>query len=248
MGDSGSAGLLVRKVASLAALSGEERDALDRIPMMVRAVPAHQDIVRLGDRPSHCCLVLTGFAFRYKLVGEGRRQILNFHVPGDTPDLQSLHLPVLDHTVAALTNMTAGFIHHDAVHDVSARFPRIAGALWRDTLVDAAVLRERIVSIGQRDGLSRTAHFLCEMYMRLAAVDLASGWAMSMPITQVEIADALGLSPVHMNRMVRELRERRLVTLDGSRLVILGWDALATLGDFDPAFLHFQGGDRARRP
>ena len=248
MGDGGSAGLLVRKVASLAALSGEERDALERIPMMVRAVPAHRDIVRLGDRPSHSCLVLTGFAFRYKLIGEGRRQILNFHVPGDIPDLQSLHLPVLDHTVAALTNMTAGFIHHDALHEVSARFPRITGALWRDTLVDAAVLRERIVSIGQRDGLSRTAHFLCEMYMRLAAVDLASGWAMSMPITQVEIADALGLSPVHMNRMVRELRERRLITLDGSRLVILGWDALATLGDFDPAFLHLQGGDRARRP
>lgn len=248
MGHDGAGNLLVRKVASVAKLSAEERHALENLPMAVRAIPARQDIVRIGDRPSHCCLVLSGFAFRYKLVGDGRRQILNVHVPGDIPDLQSLHLPVLDHNLAALTPLTAGFIHHDAVHEVSARFPRITGALWRDTLVDAAILRERIVSIGQRDGLTRTAHFLCEIFMRLAAVGLASDRATAMPITQVEIADALGLSPVHMNRMVRELRERRLVTLDGQRLEILDWDALARLGDFDPTFLHLDPGDRARRP
>lgn len=241
-------GLLVRKLASVARLSDEEREAVGRMPMSVRALQARQDIVRIGDRPSHCCLVLTGFAFRYKLVGEGRRQILNFHVPGDIPDLQSLHLPVLDHNLAALTPMTAGFIHHDVVHEVNARFPRVAGALWRNTLVDAAILRERIASIGQRDGLSRTAHLLCEVFMRLRAVDLASERAMSMPITQVEMADALGLSPVHMNRMVKELRERQLITLDGQQVEILDWDALAALGDFDPVFLHLHAGERARRP
>lgn len=244
----GIPGLLVRKVASVAELSAEERDALERLPMTVRSIPARQDIVRFGDRPSHCCLVLTGFAFRYKLIGEGRRQILNFHVPGDIPDLQSLHLPVLDHNLAALTPMTAGFIRHDAVHEVSARFPRITGALWRDTLVDAAVLRERILSLGQRDGLSRTSHFLCEMFERLRAVSLVVGSAMTMPITQVEIADALGLSAVHMNRMLKELRERRLIALEGQRLEILDWDALSSIGDFDPTFLHLHGGDRARLP
>lgn len=248
MRDDAAGNLLVRKVASLAELSAEERHALENLPMSVRTIPARQDIVRVGDRPSHCCLVLAGFAFRYKLISDGRRQILNVHVPGDIPDLQSLHLPVLDHNLAALTPLTAGFIHHDAVHEVNARFPRIVGALWRDTLVDAAILRERIVSIGQRDGLTRTAHFLCEIFMRLAAVDLASGGAAAMPITQVEIADALGLSPVHLNRMVRELREQRLITLDGQRLEILDWDALARLGDFDPTFLHLDPGDRARRP
>ena len=248
MDDGIDAGLLVRKVASVADLTAEERDALERLPMTVRSIPARQDIVRIGDRPSHCCLVLTGFAFRYKLVGDGRRQILNFHVPGDIPDLQSLHLPVLDHNLAALTPLTAGFIQHDAVHEVSARFPRITGALWRNTLVDAAVLRERIVSIGQRDGLSRTAHFLCEMFKRLEAVDLASGSSLTMPITQVEIADALGMSPVHMNRMIKELRERRLVALDGQRLDVVDWDGLAGLADFDPTFLHLHADERPRRP
>ncbi|RYC33912.1 Crp/Fnr family transcriptional regulator [Lichenibacterium minor] len=248
MGEVGNAGLLVRKVASVAHLSAEERAALERLPMSIRSIPARQDIVRVGDRPSQCCLVLAGFAFRYKLIGEGRRQILNFHVPGDIPDLQSLHLPVIDHNLAALTPLTAGFIRHDAVHEVSARFPRITGALWRNTLVDAAILRERVVSIGQRDGLSRTAHFLCEMAKRLVAVDLAPGLVLPMPITQVEIADALGLSPVHVNRMVRELRERRLIALDGQRLEILDWDALARLGDFDATFLHLQADERPRLP
>ena len=248
MDASGNAGLLVRKVASVADLTADERDALERLPMTVRSIPARQDIVRMGDRVSQCCLVLAGFAFRYKLIADGRRQILNFHVPGDIPDLQSLHLPVLDHNLAALTPLTAGFIQHDAVHEVAARFPRITGALWRDTLVDAAVLRERIVSIGQRDGLSRTAHFLCEMSERLRAIGLVSGGTMTMPITQVEIADALGLSPVHMNRMVKELRARGLVTIDGQSVSILDREALARLGDFDPLFLHLAAGEPPRRP
>ena len=248
MSVSGNGGYLVRKLASIAALTSEERDALDRLPLTIRSIAARQDIVRIGDRPSHCCLVLQGFAFRYKLVGDGRRQILYFHVPGDIPDLQSLHLPVLDHNLAALTPLVAGFIQHDAVHEVNAKFPRIAGALWRTTLVDAAVLRERLVSIGQRNGLSRTAHFLCEIYKRLEAVGLVADFALTMPITQVEIADALGMSPVHMNRIVKELRELRLVTIEGPRLEILDWDALERLGDFDPSYLHLTPGEPPQRP
>ncbi len=244
----GGVGLLARKLASFAALTAEERDAVDRLPMTIRSLAARQDIVREGDRPGHCCLVLTGFAFRYKLLAGGQRQILAFHVPGDVPDLQSLHLPVIDHNLAALTPVTAGFIQHDAVHEMNARHPRIAGALWRTTLIDSAILRERIVSLGQRDGLSRTAHFLCEMFKRLEAVGLASGPAVTLPITQVEIADALGLSPVHLNRMIKELRERRLIATEGQRLDLLDWNALADLGDFDPTFLHLQADEAPERP
>ena len=244
----GDGGLLVRKLASIAYLTGEERDALGTLPMQVREIPARQDIVRVGDRPTQCCVVLGGFAFRYKLVGDGKRQILAFHVPGDIPDLQSLHLAVLDHNLAALTPLTAGFIHHDAIHDLNARFPRVAGALWRDTLADAALLRERIVSIGQRDGLSRTAHFLCEMFRRLGAVGLATQTSMGLPITQVEIADALGMSFVHINRMLRELRERRLVTLQGQKVLVENWTELEALAEFDPAYLHLSWADRPAPP
>ena len=244
----GNGGLLVRKLASIADLTQEERDAIGAVPMQVKEIPARQDIVRMGDRPTQCCVVLAGFAFRYKLVGDGKRQILAFHVPGDIPDLQSLHLAVLDHNLAALTPLTAGFITHDAIHDLNARFPRVAGALWRDTLADAALLRERIVSIGQRDGLSRTAHFLCEMFRRLGAVGLATQTAMGLPITQVEIADALGMSFVHINRMLRELRERRLVTLQGQKVLVENWAELEALAEFDPAYLHLSWPDRPAPP
>ncbi len=244
----GDAGLLVRKLASIADLRADERDALGTLPMVRREIPARQDIVRLGDRPSHCCVVLAGFAFRYKLIGAGKRQILNFHVPGDIPDLQSLHLSVLDHNLAALTPLTAGFISHESVHALNARFPRLAGALWRETLTDAAILRERLVSIGQRDGLSRTAHFLCEMYRRLAAVGLATERAMALPITQVEIADALGMSFVHINRMLRTLRERGLVVLSGQKVIVEDWQSLEALAEFDPSYLHFESRDRPAPP
>ncbi len=244
----GADGVLVRKLASIAALSTEEKAAIAALPMMVRDVAARQDIAVIGDKPSHCCLVLTGFAFRYKLVGDGRRQILAFHVPGDVPDLQSLHLTVLDHNLAALTALTAGFIPHEAVHALNARFPRVAGALWRNTLVDAAILRERIVSIGQREGLARTAHFLCEMFIRLRAVGLADEATMTLPITQVELADALGLSFVHINRMLKELRERKLVTLQNQAVLVVNWKALADLGDFEPDYLHLDTADRPAPP
>ncbi|MGI3899048.1 MAG: Crp/Fnr family transcriptional regulator [Janthinobacterium lividum] len=238
----------MRKLASIAALSADEKAAVAALPMMIRDVAARQDIATIGDRPSHCCLVLTGFAFRYKLVRDGRRQILAFHVPGDVPDLQSLHLSVLDHNLAALTALTAGFIPHEAVHALNANFPRVGGALWRDTLVDAATLRERIVSIGQRDGLARTAHFLCEMFTRLRAVGLVNEATMTLPITQVELADALGLSFVHINRMLKELRERRLATLHNQTVAVVDWKGLAALGDFDADYLHLEPMDRPAGP
>lgn len=246
MANSESGCLLTRKIASIAGLTAEEQDVLDRLPIIVRNLHARQDIVRFGERPSHCCLVLSGFAFRFKMVGDGQRQILNFHVPGDIPDLQSLHLPVMDHTLAALTAMRAGFIPHEALHEVNARLPRIAGALWRNTLIDAAQLRERIVTVGQRRGLGRMAHFLCEMFSRLSAVGLASDRAMTMAITQIEIADALGLTPVHINRMIKELRDNGLITMNGQNVTILDWETLTEVGEFDPIYLHLDSEDRAR--
>lgn len=239
--------LLARKLASVAALTGEELEAIRKLPLTVREIPARQDIVRLGDRPTHCCLVMAGLAFRYKVLGDGRRQILNFHVPGDIPDLQSLHLTTHDHNFAALTALTIGFIPHAAVHQLNARFPRVAGALWRDTLIDAALLRERIVSIGQRDGLSRTAHFLCEMFVRLQVVGLADAGSMLLPITQNEIADALGMSFVHVNRMIKELRERGLINVERQMVVLVAWESLKVLADFDPVYLHLAPGDRPTR-
>lgn len=235
--------LIVRRLASVAALSASECDAIRNVPMTIRDLPARYDIVREGDRPSVCCLLLSGFTFRYKMAAEGRRQILAIHVPGDIPDLQSLHLTVMDHNLASLTPVKVGFIPHEALHEVNARFPNVAGALWRESLIDFAILREWVVGLGQRDALRRTAHFLCEMVVRLDAVGLANGASIDLPVNQVELADALGMSAVHVNRTIQELRTRKLISLDGKNLIVLDRAGLESLGDFDPTYLHLMPWD-----
>ena len=145
--------MLVRKLESIARISDEERHAIQSLPARTRSLQPGQDIVRDGDSPSQCCLVLEGWIARYRVLSEGRRQILSFHVPGDIPDLQSLHLAVMDHSLATMTQATVAFIPHEAMHDLTARFPGIAAVLWRDTLVDAAIFREWLISMGRRNGL-----------------------------------------------------------------------------------------------
>jgi CRP-like cAMP-binding protein len=237
---------LVRKMESIVKdLTDAERGALKGLPMMVRVVHADQDIVRDGDKPSQSCLILEGTAIRYKLAGEDRRQILAFHIAGEIPDLQSLHLKPLDHSIAALTPARLGFIQHGALNKLMAEFPRLAGAFWRETLIDAAIFREWMVGMGRRKAPSRIAHLLCEMYVRLDGVGLAQDGTVPLRITQEELGDALGLSAVHTNRALQYLRSEKLITFDGRKLVIHDWDGLAEEGEFDPTYLHQNRGEGA---
>jgi CRP-like cAMP-binding protein len=229
---------LVRKMESITSLSEEERAALLRLPMLVMDLRADQDIVREGDRPTRCCLILAGYACRSKVTAEGKRQTLSFHIPGDIPDLQSLHLTVMDHTLQTITPCRVGFITHEAIHDLCDRQPRIAAALWRDTLIDAAIFREWMVGIGRRSAMTRIAHLFCEMLVRLEAVGLAEDHACELPFTQAEIGDALGLSTVHVNRSLQELRGAGLITLRGGALTVEDWEGLKEAGEFNPTYLH----------
>ena len=232
---------LIRKLDSVFALSDDERQALMSLPMQVVKIRPDQDIVREGDRPSRCCLVLEGFACMFKVTADGNRQIMNFHIPGDIPDLQSLHVKVLDSSLGTVTACTVGFIQHEAVHDLCKRNYRIASALWRETLIDASIFREWMTSIGRRDAYARIAHLLCEMVVRLRAVGLASeNHTCDFPISQSRIGDALGLSAVHVNRVLQELRGAKLITLKGGVLSILDWDGLRQAGEFDPVYLHLE--------
>lgn len=231
---------LVRKLESIFALSPEERRALDGFNATIRTLPADHDIVRDGDRPSECCLILEGFACRYKLTRAGKRQIFSFHIAGDIPDLQSLHLGVMDHSLGTLTPSRLAFIPHDAVRDLTARFPRLAAAFWRDTLIDAAVFREWMLGLGRREAYGRIAHLLCELLVRFSAVGLANGRAYAMPITQAELGDALGLSTVHVNRTLQELRRDGLITTHAATVTVQDWDRLKAAGEFDPTYLHLR--------
>lgn len=229
---------LVRKLESVVELSDEDRDALSRLPLNIRTLPADVDIVREGDRPFECCLIIEGFACRYETTEQGRRQILSFHIPGDIPDLQSLHLEVMDDSLATLVPTRAAFIAHRAMFNLFRERPGLAGVFWRETLIDAAMFRRWILNVGRREAYARMAHLFCELFVRLKAVGLAEGGTIELPVTQAELGDALGVSTVHVNRSLQALRADGLITLTGGTLTVKDWDALVRAGEFDPTYLH----------
>jgi CRP-like cAMP-binding protein len=233
--------ILIRKLRSISPLSDDEKACLATLQFSTRNVAADQDIVQEGDRPSECCLVIEGFVCRYKLTDQGKRQIFSFHLPGDIPDLQSLHLRVMDHSLTTLTPSKLAFIPHEHLTRVMHRCPRLADVLWRDTLIDAAVFREWMIGIGRRSAETRIAHVLCEVLVRMRAVGLANEHRCELPITQAELGDALGLSTVHVNRSLQELRGKGLITLRGSILTVEDWQGLKKAGEFDPTYLHLDG-------
>jgi len=238
---------LVRKLQGLFRLTAEEEQVLvDACSRTVR-LNADEDIVVEGDRPSDCNLLLEGMAFRYKLLPDGKRQIMSFHRAGDIFDAQSFILELMDHSIATLTPCKVATIPHRIMLEITETYPRIARAIWKDTLVDAAVFREWMASIGRRSAYSRIAHLLCEEYVRSKVVGLAKEHSFVWPVTQVQVGDALGLSFVHVNRSLKELRENGLVTVKRGKVMIHDWPGLKHAGQFDPLYLHMRPADEPAR-
>jgi CRP-like cAMP-binding protein len=229
---------LIRKLESIAPLAPEERAAILRLPLRLKTVAADQDILREGDTPSECCLIVEGFACRYNLTDEGKRQIHSFHIAGDIPDLQSLHLDVMDHSLGTLVPSRLALIQHDDLRSLMRSHPRLGDLFWRDTLIDSAVFRQWMIGLGRRTAYGRIAHLLCELLVRLRAVELVEDHAVNLPVTQAELGDALGLSTVHVNRVLQDLRGENLITLHGGSLKVLDWEGLQQRGEFDPTYLH----------
>src|SRR5215203_4474077 len=236
---------LIRKLGSISPLSDDEKHCLLALPLRTKSVGPDQDIVRDGIRPSECCLVVEGFTCRYKVTQEGKRQIFSFHIPGDIPDLQSFHLKVMDHSLMTMTPCKLAFIPHQSLAELMRRCPRIADVMWRDVLIDAAIFREWMMGIGRRSAYTRIAHVLCEVMVKMRSVGLADGHTCELPITQAEIGDALGLSTVHVNRSLQELRGDGLIELCCGSLTAVNWDGLKEAGEFDPTYLHLDGAAEA---
>lgn len=194
-------------------------------------------LVREGEPTSVCTLLVTGFAFRQKLVTNGARQIISIHIPGEMLDIQNCMLGVADHNVQALTRATVGIVPKAALGALMAARPNIRRAIWLDSLIDAAVFREWVVNVGRRDARTRIAHLLCELADRLKASG-ADGDIYDFPLTQEQVGDATGLTAVHTNRTLQSLRKDGLISLSSNRLSILDWDALCEVGDFNERYLH----------
>jgi CRP-like cAMP-binding protein len=233
-----SVGSLLRKLGRFAELSQAERKALEDAFPTATSLGAGVDLFNEGEQPKSCCLIVEGFACRYKRLADGRRQIMSFQFPGDICDLSSLYLGAIDHSIGTLTPAKVAAAPHDTVRRLIATFPPLGEAFLRDTLIDAAIFREWVVNVGQRSALERTAHLICEIYSRCAVVGLTNGDTVELPLTQAELADALGLSTVHVNRTVQELRAAGLITLRSRSLTVQDWDRLRQVAGFKTNYLH----------
>ncbi len=229
-------GFLTRKIQGSSKLSEAELGMLDAVPMLVRDVGRDQDLVREGEHSPSCILLLEGFACRYRTLSDGRRQIVSFHISGDFLDLQGFLLQRLDHGIGTLTPSKIGLIPHSAIEDLLVS-PMITRFLWRETVIDGAIHREWLVNVGRRTAYQRVAHVFCELVTRLQAVGLARDGACDLPLTQSELADATGLSTVHVNRVIQELRRDGLITLRGRVFSALDWAGLKKAAEVDPNYL-----------
>ncbi len=229
---------LIRKLEKEDRLFEEEKQAVLELPLTVRQLRADHDVVRERDRPNQCCVVLEGWLHRYKMLEDGSRQIFSFHVAGDIPDLQSLHLRVMDHSLAALRDSRLAMIPHEAIRRLIKNFPRLGDVLWRDTLIDAAIFRQWMLGMGRKHAGARIAHLFCELLTKMQAVGLTNGTSCHFPVTQTAMGDALGLSTVHVNRSLMDLRELGLIRLEKQTLTVPDREALERHAEFDPLYLH----------
>lgn len=220
------------------AISPDERRTLEAVFGPPEFVPKGEDLVTEGDEPPGSTLMLAGLSFRYRTLTDGRRQIVSLHIPGDFVDLHSFMLKRMDHSVGAISDCTISRVSHEALRAITEEHPHLTRLLWLMTLVDNAIVREWLVGVGRRSAVERMAHLVCELHLRLSAVTLDGDQSFELPITQAELGDMLGLSLVHTNRVLRQLRERRLVLWEGRRVRILDLPALQALADFDDVYLH----------
>lgn len=216
----------------------DERMLENLCRMNVRRISARHDIIREGDDPRVVNLILSGWAFRHKALPDGRRQIIAFLIPGDLCDLNVFILKQMDHSIGALTPLTIAQIPRGAFNEIYERHPRIAQAMHWDSLVTAAIQREWTVNLGQRTAIERIAHLLCEIVVRMQAAGLCENQTCEFPITQNDLAEATGMTAVHVNRTIKEMRARGLIAWNRRELHVPDLDALKRTGLFNPNYLH----------
>ena len=231
---------LLTKLARRLVLSDDEVAAIRAVAVQSVMVKADQIIAREGDKPSRSFLLADGVACTSKVAAGGKRQIMALYFASDLPDLHSLYLGLLDSDLWAISDCRLTYFPHADLRALNRAHPRLGEDLWRFNLVEASIYREWMVNVAQREAPSRIAHLFCETMMRMREVGLVEGGTCPFPVTQADLAEMSGLSPVHINRTLQTLREQGLISFGRGTLTIHDWDALVELGDFRSDYLHLE--------
>jgi CRP-like cAMP-binding protein len=228
---------LVRKLRVRDKVTDAEADILRNAVSRVEDIPLGRTLVVPEQKLDHSMLIVSGFVARYKDLSNGQRQITDIHVAGDFTDLHGFVLKRLEHHVGTLARTRIAFVPHERLTRISEEQPHLLRMLWLSTLIDAAIQRERMLSVGRRSAVARIAHLMCELYTRLSLVNEVDGMTFTLPVTQMDLADVTGLTSVHVNRMLRELRDRELVTFRNATVEIHDLAGLERVADFDRSYL-----------
>lgn len=234
---------LLLKLRARDVVSAREEEVLRNAVVDIVEFPAGRTLVRAGATLTQSMLTVEGLVARYKDLSEGQRQIQEIHLAGDFTDLHGFLLKRLDHNIGALTRARVALVPHETLRRITEEEPHLSRLLWFSTLIDSAIQREKILSVGRRAAVARLAHLLCELQLRLEIVGLAENGAFDLPLTQLDLGDATGLTSVHVNRMLKQLRDDRIVTVRGGQATIHDLPRLQQVGEFEPAYLYLD-----RRP
>ncbi len=229
---------LLRRMELVYRLTNAEKAAVARLPFRTADLGPRVVIVKDGDIATQSCVVASGITCWSKVTSEGTRQISSVAFLGDMPDLHGLHLQPLDSNLSTISPCRLGFVSHDALKGICLEYPSIAAAMWRLTLIDAAVFRDWVTNVGGRPAYARLAHLFCEIMARARGAYVGSDKSCLMPLTQTELGECTGLSTVHVNRNIQQLRAAKFISLDAGVLTVLDWAGLVNVGDFDAVYLH----------
>jgi len=234
---------LLRQLELYTDLPVEDRRLVLDLPHRLRRLDAGSYLVREGDQPTNCMVLAKGYAYRQKVTGDGSRQIIAVCIPGDAVDLQNMFLEVSDHSVQLLTQADVADVPREALQKLVLTRPAIGTAIIKLTLVEASILREWVVNVGRRDARERIAHILCEFAVRLESRGLLSDHGFELPMTQEQLADATGLTSVHVNRVLKGLEADGLISRKRRHIHYADWRALQDAGDFSRRYLHISDHD-----
>jgi CRP-like cAMP-binding protein len=233
--------LFLQRLLRRSALTVDEQRAIIRLPGSKHRYSPHADIVMPGEHVESACLVVRGLVGRYDQRLDGQRQITSFYVAGDMCDLHSVVAPKASWSITAVSHALIIRVPHRQLSELCVTYPAIALAFWRDGTVDASVFAKWVGNVGRKSAMERVTHLFCEMGRRAEAAGLGTRASFEFPATQAQIGEATGLSAVHVNRTLQEIRSKGLLSFTRGRVEILDWDALVATAEFDPDYLMLDG-------